>query len=653
MACTRFVLRGFRPDWRLLGLIGLAAFYLLPALEIGYLSEDCAHSVGTVGRLILRPSESLIGVTIDNIRGSVKMGRFFPLTPALISMVFFLIRDLVVYKAYLVAVTVLDVVAFYYLVRRLSGNRDFACFAACLTITLFQFRILVDPLLAYYGQIQLVTACLLFSLLALDLYLNGRGRGWLAASAAAYLLCTLTYEASYTLFLLHLLLIGRARRGWAARLKPLLPFLAVVGLCALTTVVVRRLYPTDLYVHKVSLGPMPFLLAIARQASTALPLSYFLTDPHQIFAHVRGIRSLCGWLAEPGSITVAFGALCLCHACLRRRAVAGNLPAGVGPRLVVMAIMLVVLPVLLIAISPFHQQFLSVGVGWIVVVIECFGVGLLLATPIWKGLGGDRQGRLTRCKYAIVSIAVAILMGLTYRANCEVATCLSAPPGDRPYSRFVAMFGASYQEQRLNLESALDAGLMDDVPGGSTLHVANVYPLWHDSKHGVFFYAKHTGKSYRIRDRSSEVRSSSRAYRIRDVSFGRRSGFVVLSPLGTGNSDSGQEIRLYVRHPGLLSTAMSAGFCVEGDAAAVPRHSTAANNVPPSPELSLIRGGRDWGLFSLRTAVDAIAADSLRPVLDSVEAQRGGGHPFLIRWRAAPGAIAADGIAPGGHSVRR
>ena len=211
---------------------GLGRAFPFSRLKTGYWSEDASHSVGVVGRLALKQSDTLLGETLENAWGAGEMGRFFPLTPALITVVFYLIRDVVLYKAYLIAVTVLDVMAFYLLVRKLCGNRDFACFAGCISIALLQFHVFVDPLLAYYGQIQLVTACLFFSLLALQLYLEGRGWGWLITSAAAYLLCTLAYEASYPMFFLHLLLIGRVRKGWWERLNPALPFLVIVGLCS-------------------------------------------------------------------------------------------------------------------------------------------------------------------------------------------------------------------------------------------------------------------------------------------------------------------------------------------------------------------------------------------------------------------------------------
>ena len=498
MDLSSYVLRRLRPDWRLLGLVGLTTFYLLPALKTGYYSEDCWHSVAIAGRVILKQCDSILGLMLEDTWGSVRMGRFFPLTPILISAVFYLIRDVVVYKSYLIAVTVLDLMVFYELVRRLTRNRNFACLAGCLTVSLFQFRVFIDPLLAYYGQIQLVIASLMFSLIALDRFLEGRGRRWLVASAGAYLLCTLTYEVTYALFPLHLALVGRARRDWRDRIGLALPFLGVVGLCGLTTFVVQRLYPSDLYVHKMSFAPGPFLLAMLRQPSAALPLSYFLADRHQVFTRVQGFRSFCRWVVTPGSIAVAVGALLLCHACLRRRTAGGNLPAGVGRLLSILAIMLIVLPVPLIATSPAHRQHFWFGVGWIVFLVECFGVGLLLATVIWHALGRGCNGKRITWKSAIVSILIAALTGVTYRANLEVAACFSAPVGSPYYNGIAAMNGASNHRQRLNLEAALDAGVLDLVPAGSTLELVNIYPFWHDTNFARYFYAKHTGRLYHI-----------------------------------------------------------------------------------------------------------------------------------------------------------
>ena len=603
-------LRLDRLDWRLLGLVVLTVFYLLPGLKTGYYSEDCWHSAAIVGRLMIGECDSIFGVMSADTWATMQMGRFFPLTNVLIDLVFYLIRDVFAYKTYLLALTVLDIVIFYELVRRLTGNRNFACLAGCLTVALFQFRVFIDPLLAYYGQMQLVIACLLCSLIALDRYLAGRGRGWLVASAGAYLLCTLAYEVTYALFPLHLALIFRSRRGWSGRLGPALPFLGAVGLCGMTTFVIQRLFPSDLYVHKMSFAPLPFLKAMATQATAALPLSYFLGDRHQVFTRVQGLRGFCRWVVTPGSIAMALGTLVLCHACLRRRTASGNLPAGAGSLMSILATMLIVLPVPLIATSPEHRQHFWFGVGWIVFLIECFGVGLLLATAIWCVLGRSCDGRRITCKSAVISLLIAVLMGVSYRANVEVAASFSAPAGSPFYNGIAAMHGASNHQQRLNLEAALEAGLLDEVPVASTLELANVYPHWHDARFAMYFYAKHTGKSYHLTSDPPNVRSHASTYRIRDVALDEQSGFVIVSPVGTFKDSFDTGIRIFVRRRKLRSNPSSVGFVLENDDATT-------QFLHAGTKLAVIREGRDWGLFSLIGANAPKSADHVRVAFDT------------------------------------
>ena len=98
----------------------------------------------------------------------------------------------------------------------------------------------------------------------------------------------------------------------------------------------------------------------------------------EIFKNVRGAGQFVKWLAEPWTIGVLLASLCLSSASLRRQATQPGLPAGAEPLFVLLGLMLVMLPVPLIAISPVHQMMISLGVGWVVVMIQYFGIGLLL-----------------------------------------------------------------------------------------------------------------------------------------------------------------------------------------------------------------------------------------------------------------------------------
>src|SRR2546430_1654226 len=83
------------------------------------------------------------------------------------------------------------------------------CLAPSLTLMLIQLRAYHDPILSFFGLLQLLVAGTLLSLLALETYLERRQGAWLALSVLLYLACLLLYEASYLLFLLHSLLIWR------------------------------------------------------------------------------------------------------------------------------------------------------------------------------------------------------------------------------------------------------------------------------------------------------------------------------------------------------------------------------------------------------------------------------------------------------------
>jgi hypothetical protein len=84
-----------------------------------------------------------------------------------------------------------NIFIFWYFVAKLSGRRDFACFAACVAVGLIPYRVAIDPSLGFFGQMQRLIAGLFLSLLSLQAYLEGRKWWWLAASVALYLACAL------------------------------------------------------------------------------------------------------------------------------------------------------------------------------------------------------------------------------------------------------------------------------------------------------------------------------------------------------------------------------------------------------------------------------------------------------------------------------
>ena len=205
------------------GLLVLAALALAPALRTGYLSDDSYTSL--LRGQIRVENISIVDKCLWNIKQTMLEGRFFPLAMLHFYVVHYSAPGVIAYKMFEIAGVLLDLALFFVLVRKLSGEDGFALLATSLTISLFQLRAFFDPILAMHGLLQTVVAGMLLSLLALQLFLEGRGRAWLFLGAATYLTCALTYEICYLLVLLHIVVIWRARLDWRSRLEAARPFL--------------------------------------------------------------------------------------------------------------------------------------------------------------------------------------------------------------------------------------------------------------------------------------------------------------------------------------------------------------------------------------------------------------------------------------------
>jgi hypothetical protein len=597
-----------------LGLAILAGLCLRPALGTGYYNEDIPHSLAR-GMFQVRGFSYAQGLAwhLDVLR---HQGRFFPGTPLLFTGVHYLMPSVLAYKATLVVATVAVLLLFAGLVRRLTGEPDVGVLAGLATLSLVQFRMAPDAVLGYYLQMQVVLAGLFLSLLALLAYLEGGRRRWLAASAACYGAITLTYEPTYLFLLMHLLLIARARRDWPGRLRAAWPLAAVVGLCALVSVVVRLNHDVDHYIHRLNADPWAFARAVGHQLTVAVPLSYLAGDPHEVFARPGRWALVREAFRDPGAVGVAAVAFALLVAAARRR---GDAPApGARPwaaTTLALGTMLVVLPTLLTAPSPFHREQYAFGVGWIGTLIQVHGMGLVLATLAWRLAASARGGGAFATRKAVaLALPMAMVLGVTFRANEHVAACLYAPPDSPDFRARGAWNRSAWDVYRRHLEAALRAGLLDDVPEGSLLLPERDYMLWHDPEYAADFYATYTGRTFRVatpwalepaRPGASALRRFAaehpeRVYRLRDVPLGPRSGYVVLS------GPSPDAARLFVRAPHLDGRAARAGMVVRSGGA------PDAGPALALADLRALASGAGWGLYALPDAAAGLAPESLR-----------------------------------------
>jgi hypothetical protein len=179
------VLRGVqRTNWLLVGTICLAVVLLSPALGTGYLDDDMINSL--IPGILKYHQDTLLSFTWKIVKGHWDSGRILALGFALTYSIFFWIRNVILYKCYIVGCVLINVALFSYLIRKLTNNRSLSVLSAILPLVFLQFRVYHDPILSYCGLVQTIFTLVLLSLVFLCRYLESRRLSWLMMSLLAY-----------------------------------------------------------------------------------------------------------------------------------------------------------------------------------------------------------------------------------------------------------------------------------------------------------------------------------------------------------------------------------------------------------------------------------------------------------------------------------
>jgi hypothetical protein len=251
----------------------------------------------------------------------------------------------------------------------------------------------------------------------------------------------------------------------------------------------------------------------------------------------------------------------------------------------------------------------------------------------------------------VVACLVAAVATGTYRANSRVAEAIVTPPGLPGYNAVAAEVLGCYHHQRLNLEAALKAGLLDDVPDGSIVYLANEYHWWYERHHAPSFFAMHSSKT-RLRaipvkdtffpdapptkESILAVPGPTRPFLVRDVCLSENAGYVVLSDapathgersLREADEGSPGELRVFVRHPKLFAYGLTPALIFRGNAVPGEETYSAAGGedsfVKHVCDMTILKSGPDWVLVSLRSDVGHVDPASLRALIGPLPAESG------------------------------
>ena len=467
------LLRRAATHWPLALAVAVQAVLLAsPLLRTGYINDDQVNSLFHWSRAAEgRGFWDVTGGIIDSwIQGE---GRLYPLSFVQGYGQFELIHDLKVYKLILLLWVLASTVAvFLVLVRMGIGERAAALVLVGVGV-LFQFRVYLDPIVAFNG---LMPAMLILTALSLWLFqgwLRDGGRVRLAGSIVLYVLAAMTYESAYVFTVFHLAVavveLGSLRRGLRASTPLIVPTLVLLGIAAYLRATATS---GGEGIYQPRLEPGPMVEATLDQLSAALPLSYAgLGSYPSLRPRWDVLVSGIGFWALVVGIVVGLAAWAL----LRGGDAFGRGGRRATWQLAVVGVLMWVVSAVPIAVSRRYQDELSPGVGHIPVYVEYFGFAMLAYAAL-RALAQTRLARrpaLRTAGVAALAVAIGTVGALTYRANSVVAGVL-AP-----------------SHERYAMGDAAEAGLLRDVPATSQLAWTPNWPF-----HQPGYWYKHTRRHY-------------------------------------------------------------------------------------------------------------------------------------------------------------
>jgi hypothetical protein len=414
-------------------ILALALLVILPAAVTGWIADDAFYSAlpGILGADRITLWQAMAHSFHIWFFGN---GRFYPGLILEKYLVFDLFTNLVAYKILLTAATLATLEMFRRCVQAYT-TPAFAALCALTAASLFLIHGYQDALIAFNAMPQLVAMAMFGSFIAFRAALVKRNATTAAVAVMLYVLAALTYEDVYLLCVIYPLLARPLTGNWRAAVRASAPYVAVAGGLALLELGLHgwvRLPPGALYA--VNVNPVLFLKTAFYQITAALPFAYWIADPLRSFtAFAIGAFigfAVIGW--------VALRAV--------ERAGPKQLPVGTG-------VLAAILPALPVAVLVKYQHELQLGIGYLPVFFQTFGVALLLASAAAAAVRSRGSG---------AKIAAAFLLGLlgagAYASNVQLARAQEPA-----------------RAARAAFESAVANGLLKEVPGGSIMTIPKAF----------------------------------------------------------------------------------------------------------------------------------------------------------------------------------
>jgi hypothetical protein len=549
----------FEPGGRYVAYASIASIVLyismslLPLLSSGYYSDDLIHST-LKGQLELQNSSFLQYVIDLNREWVTSSGRVCPVHILTILAISYVFSDLQLYKILVLSLTVVNALLFGSLIHVITRNRRVSYLAMLLLPILFQFRLYHDPMLSFFGTMQVFVSLVLCAMIFLYKYLEHNKASALIISLVSYNLALYFYEVSILLLPLFLIIvIGQGHTRVKDALVKIAPYVVSVVVALMAMFAVRQLkspaaagYPGIAF----SLEPARVFKTFLLQLFASWPLSYYAGNPSHLFHRGLGVFAAnVAW--QDIAVVVLFITLYL--------TLIGELTGA--ERLPVVFLLgsgFMVLPAMLISVSVKYQAELrsfGPGMGYVPVYIQYYGTAFVLTGVIALVLAKLPVNRMRVVGHTVIMVGISMTLLLNTQNN----------------RRVVERANIDLHYRRAALTRALDENILQDLPEHAKLYILDDYTLdpdpsvkshlrgWASGYHWknealVYLYAK---KRVHVINDEKDLLSYGRSNGAVDVNdlyllsiksypdqMGIKDGYVVLSSIQSISADKAGKIQI-------------------------------------------------------------------------------------------------------------
>lgn len=450
-------------------IIAAIALYLIPLLKSGYFGDDIANSL--IDSYLVFENRGLIEFTNHISNSWVRdQGRFFPLA-WLGYTLFNLANTIILYKSVVLIFILASIIIWGLFISKTSNSKKIGLLSMAVIPTLFQMRIYHEPILAYGTLMQLILIYTIGSLLCFHIYLKKEKIGWLIASTIIFTLGLLTYEITYIFGIFHIILALFHTKKIIPTIKKTAPIIISSIFFIGLALYLRHGLNTLSSGYSMGSSIKAYLITLARQLTGTFPLSYFISDPQNIFCST--INCFIDKITALDLIIVgAF--LWVAKKIIER----GNEKPNYL-LMITLGFAFFITPALLIALSVKHQNELFYGTAYLPVYIQYFGLGLIIISGIEYLWNTVKSHKIRTISMTIIGILWALMILLNLQNNRIV----------------VEEFNRGWFYPRAFLKTTLDNGFFNDIAADSTIIKNSNVPYSFDDK---YFFFKHTNKRYNV-----------------------------------------------------------------------------------------------------------------------------------------------------------